>query len=114
VRWITGTVILMGIASSATAGEHYVEIWNPPEARASAPKPTTASKPAKRIHPAPRLAKTKVAHPAAVPTVAARPRPTHVDLRHPAPDVTDIPRQITPEGNVLRVDGRNAHVQVAR
>jgi hypothetical protein len=30
------------------------------------------------------------------------------------PDFSDIPRQITPEGNVLRVDSRNTAAEVMR
>jgi hypothetical protein len=31
-----------------------------------------------------------------------------------APDLTEIPRETTPEGNVLRVDSRNANAEITR
>jgi hypothetical protein len=34
--------------------------------------------------------------------------------RNPAPDMSQIPRQITPEGNILRVDSRRYKVEVSR
>lgn len=50
--------------------------------------------------------------------VAAAPGPkasvAAVGQRPGEPRYEDIPRQITPEGNVLRVDGRRAHVEVER
>jgi hypothetical protein len=50
--------------------------------------------------------------------VAAAPGPrasvATVEHRAHEPRYEDIPRQLTPEGNVLRVDGRHAQVAVER
>ncbi|CAG4889202.1 hypothetical protein [Paraburkholderia saeva] len=102
-------VALLGIASSAYAGERYVEVWNPPEAQSAPAKPgaqkKTGHRPAAR-KPSATIAK-KVTDPAAnsanananANAVAAAP---HVKVRPIDPN-TDIPRKIGPDGHVLRV-----------
>ncbi|WP_206996485.1 hypothetical protein [Trinickia mobilis] len=110
-------VMLLASASVANAGEHYVEVWNPPEARqalhagnhaAPKPKPHRVSAPA-------RAAKAKPSRPATSTAKAAK----HVQAAHAvsvntAPQVRDLPPLLTPEGNVLRVGSQGARPQVTR
>jgi hypothetical protein len=77
---------------------YVLEIWNPPEARGASLHRSTATH-------MPTMHTRAVQH-----IVMTRTR------RMPAktPDLSDIPRQITPEGNVLRVDSRNTTAEVTR
>jgi hypothetical protein len=111
---------LCAFPSAARAGEHYVEIWNPPEARLvkpATPGKSTAGKPALIAHTMPKAATRRVADP------LAKAAPIRQPIRHPVseaarrsvtPSPADIPRIITPEGNVLRVSGGAMGVSVAR
>jgi hypothetical protein len=114
VRFVACGLLLMARASSARAGERYVEMWNPPEARSSTQQNKTASRALKHKRPTSHLVKAKTYSSSATTKLAARPRSTHDRSRHMAPDMSDIPRLITPEGNVLRVDAHDSHVEVAR
>ncbi|MGF6776753.1 hypothetical protein [Paraburkholderia sp. GAS334] len=96
-------VALLGIASSAYAGDRYVEVWNPPEAHTAPAKPGAQKKTSHKTgarKPSQTIAK-KVTDPAAstASAVAAAPR---VKVRPIDPN-TDIPRKIGPDGHVLRV-----------
>ncbi|NIE63052.1 hypothetical protein F3J17_04115 [Burkholderia sp. Ax-1719] len=85
---------------SANASAHYSEVWDPPEARTSAPvkrNPPRAKHPRVKVKPA-----LSSAH---VPSPKAPERPHQFN---------DIPRQLTPEGNVLRVGTGNKHVMLER
>jgi hypothetical protein len=112
---MTGTLLCI-LASTATAGEHYVEIWNPPEARAPGLHAPASGKKAHSHHgakhklppAADRTTTRKVAQPA---------------MREPGPNVPNIPNtqyapgnaapdrdrtpviepQFGPDGNVLQV-----------
>jgi hypothetical protein len=110
-------VLLLTAASVANAGEHYVEVWNPPEARHApragshaAPKPAAVH----RVNAA-RAAHAKPAH-----VVANASKPAkHVHAAHAitvntAPQARDLPPLLTPEGNVLRVDTHGAQPKVTR
>ncbi|MGU7771330.1 hypothetical protein ACV229_14240 [Burkholderia sp. MR1-5-21] len=155
VRLIGCGLLALTFASSGWAAEHYVEVWNPPEARASAPRSPAAhapdaraAAPAKHAATQPKAAtkfhKRRVvqtaqtlktlktgAHrmpaPGATPGGApvarpvAQPAPGRLTVMQPdAQDTprglayTDIPRQYTPDGNVLRVGTRNGPAEVAR
>jgi len=103
----------MAVASSALAHEHYIEVWNPPEARGAtvqrqqhpahkASKRRRVSFAAEQHRSRHRIAVSAPASPAA--TASSQARPTF----------DEIPRQITPEGNVLRVTGGHAQVRIAR
>ncbi len=101
-RMVCGLALCV-LTSSAVAAGHYVELWDPPEARGMTHRVTPA-----RRH----LAHRRVRHPAFarkqhVPeyssNLALRQRAVSDGLRPRVPDITDIPRQLTPEGNVLRV-----------
>ncbi|WP_322088997.1 hypothetical protein [Burkholderia sp. BCC1999] len=162
VRLIGCGLLALTFASTGWAAEHYVEVWNPPEARHPAARtpdartpdartpdarmpaartgadartgksaekhasvtPKTAAKPHKR-----RVAQAVKAgshHPAATatetpaaPRPVAQPAPGRLTVMHPAGadethalNFSNIPRQYTPDGNVLQVGthGRSAEV----
>ncbi|WP_419685438.1 MULTISPECIES: hypothetical protein [Burkholderia] len=148
VRLFGCGLLALTFASTGWAAEHYVEVWNPPEARqpaAHAPAahagadahagksaekhasatPKTAVKAHKR-----RVAQTVKAgshRPAATAVAPAAPRPVaqpapgRLTVMQPAdPDAThtltfsNIPRQYTPDGNVLRVGTHNRSAEVTR
>ncbi|WP_245637147.1 hypothetical protein [Burkholderia singularis] len=119
-------LLLFTFTSSTFAGEHYVEIWNPPEARAgvthhepAAPAAPAAQKPAvKRKRAAPHVVDAHIRRPS-VPTVARiAPKPRGLDgaspRATPAPSSPEIPRLFTPDGNVLRVGARGYRAGVVR
>ncbi|MBN3790432.1 hypothetical protein [Burkholderia sp. Ac-20353] len=157
VRLIGCGLLVLTFASSGWAAEHYVEVWNPPEARtpnahASAPRPPAAARPAEPHAAAPakhavvqpkaaaKLHKRHVvqtaqtlktlktgAHHTPAPDAApaarpvAQPAPGRLTVMQPDAQDTphglaynDIPRQYTPDGNVLRVGTRNGPARVAR
>jgi hypothetical protein len=107
-RLLGAGVLLLTIASTVTAGERYVEIWNPPEARIGsagiaagkcAPKAHSAASSRRN---ATKVLPRRVADP--MPRSAPPKRTPIVTAKKPAaPPSLDIPRLITPEGNVLRV-----------
>ncbi|MBR8237135.1 hypothetical protein K6W26_24425 [Burkholderia sp. AU42008] len=145
VRLFGCGLLALTFASTGWAAEHYVEVWNPPEARQPAAR-TPAARPGADA----RTGKRAEKHASATPKAAAKPpkrrvaqavkagsnRPAATDtpaaprpVAHPAPgrltvmqpaapDATraltfsDIPRQYTPDGNVLQVgtQGRSAEV----
>ncbi|VVD30848.1 conserved exported protein of unknown function (plasmid) [Paraburkholderia dioscoreae] len=108
-------LLFVACASHAFAGERYIEIWNPPEARggllqgAGVPKSLTHKR---RV---PHLLKTR-AHrtPTTATRLAVKAGAAGAGTRRVTPDVSEIPRLITPEGNVLRVDARDSYVEVVR
>ncbi|QBR00532.1 hypothetical protein [Paraburkholderia pallida] len=121
---LTGTLLCV-LASSALAGEHYTEVWNPPEARVPAARTQDAhpATPGKKTHAhhgtkhklttAGRLDARKVAEPsvrasaATVPMLPAVPNGaghSSAGSAKPSRDRTPyIPPQIGPDGNVLQV-----------
>lgn len=115
LRFLGAGSILLAVASAASAGERYIEVWNPPEARATSTHAAPLHKPLSRRRPvrqAVRFRARQIVAP--VPKLVAKRSRPEGELRAPEPDVTDIPRQITPEGNILRVDSRQAGVGVWR
>lgn len=124
-------LLLLAFTSLTFAGERYVEIWNPPEARAgatggsrrdpSARKPSAAAG-AKHKRVAPRVVEARMHHPPTAVKIAPKPRAIEDDAPRatPAPaspsfpDTPDIPRLFTPDGNVLRVGTRGYHADVSR
>jgi hypothetical protein len=108
-------LLFLVCTSSAFAGERYIEIWNPPEARGGLHRGTGAPNSPKRRQHVPHLVKTRAHRVPAVVTKTDAKQPSSGEAtRTFAPDVFSIPRQITPEGNILRVDARNAPVEVSR
>nr|WP_251031558.1 hypothetical protein [Paraburkholderia strydomiana] len=94
----------------------YSEVWNPPEARATAPHTASAlHKLAVRRHVALHAKKVYPRHTSApasklVATQGKVPRTLPKD----EPDMSEIPRQVTPEGNVLRVGGHALSAHIVR
>jgi hypothetical protein len=114
VRVFGCVLLLLGFTSSAFATQEYKEIWNPPEARgASLKHSATAHKPAKHIGGVQHIAKER-AHRMPTPKLAMKQSNAPAGAMAKAPDFYDIPRQITSEGNVLRVDSRNTTAEVTR
>jgi hypothetical protein len=138
MRAIKLGLLALVIASPAFGGEHYIEVWNPPEARGGNPSAhaalLAARKAEKARHRRASLHVARDAHdaahrshavasasaaaaPSASASAPASPRASvaTTERRTPSePSFNDIPRQITPEGNVLRVDGRGARADVER
>ncbi|AOI66809.1 hypothetical protein WS51_25240 [Burkholderia territorii] len=164
VRLFGCGLLALSFASTGWAAEHYVEVWNPPEARspaahAQARTPdartpdarTPAARPGADVHAggktvekhasvqpkaAVKLHKRRVAQavktaprrPAAAtvdapaaPRPVTQPAPGRLTVMQPAlPDTPhaltfpDIPRQYTPDGNVLRVGTRSPSAEVTR
>jgi hypothetical protein len=97
VRTLALTTLLFGAASVAHA-ETYIEIWNPPEARAHPPVPRGG-----RSHAGasvPRLAKRVTA-----PTLPGESASTSAQVlkKHGVPAAPMLPRKIGPDGRVLQV-----------
>lgn len=108
---IFGALLTMS-ATTAYAGQHYVEVWNPPEARVTRPSNTAREhNPAKKRPQSLKLA-PYAKHRAVMKSVAA-PLPA-VAPEDRVPTFNDIPRKRTPEGNVLRVNDRLTAVRVQR
>lgn len=115
MRAITLSAMLVSLASTAFAAEHYSEVWNPPETRVTAPAPAA---PAHRHAGAPKAAKPKLSANGAtkpatrrvadpVPKMSAGKQPTAAPQdKEAAPPSLDIPRMIGPDGNVLRVNSK--------
>ncbi|KVC64735.1 hypothetical protein [Burkholderia stagnalis] len=152
VRLIGCGLLALAFTTPGMAADHYVEVWNPPEARTAAPRPPAAhapdahaAAPAKHAaaqqkaavkphkhHVAPTTQTLKTgAHRMPAPGAASAATPAARPVAQPAsgrltvmqPDApdsphglafTDIPRQYTPDGNVLRVGTRNGPAKVTR
>ncbi|KWN23661.1 hypothetical protein WT83_03860 [Burkholderia territorii] len=164
VRLFGCGLLALSFASTGWAAEHYVEVWNPPEARSPAAHApartpdartpdarTPAARPGADVHAggktvekhasvqpkaAAKLHKRRVAQavktaprrPAAAtvdapaaPRPVTQPAPGRLTVMQPAlPDTPhaltfpDIPRQYTPDGNVLRVGTRSRSAEVTR
>lgn len=115
IRLLGVGAMLLTVASTGVAGEHYVEIWNPPEAQLMHPpvggKPRSDKTTAHSHHPSKAIPR-RVADPVAKTSPSAR---AGANLKKPVtPRPMDIPRIVTPEGNVLRVSDRNTSVLVIR
>jgi hypothetical protein len=112
-----GLALLMAtLAPTAFAVGTYSEVWNPPEARGTMPKHVKATRKTashRRLIP-----HTLRVHARRVPTTSSKlvAKQHNMPQAVPAtePDISDIPRQITPEGNVLRVTGHRAEAEVTR
>lgn len=107
-------LMLLAGASIAHAGEHYREVWNPPEARHTVHAPYIGHhKPTAHRLSAKRSTKTKLSRVATcVPTPTKREhvgRAAHVSA---GPHVTNLPPLLAPAGNALRVDSHGARPEV--
>lgn len=116
LRVLGVSAALFVLGSAARASEHYVEIWNPPEARLAkptAPGKSHAGKTALIAHNMAKASPHKVADPLAKATPVKH-AGSDLARKSAAPSAGDLPRIITPEGNVLRVSGGTMPVSVAR
>ncbi|KVH40600.1 hypothetical protein WT01_06310 [Burkholderia cepacia] len=148
-RLIGCGLLALTFASTSWAAEHYVEVWNPPEARQPAARtpaahtgadaragksvekhanaaPKAAAKPHKRrvaqaVKAGSHRPPATAAETPAAPRPVAQPAPGRLTVMQPAaPDAqhalnySDIPRQYTPDGNVLRVGTHNRSAEVTR
>ncbi|WP_175926428.1 hypothetical protein [Burkholderia cepacia] len=149
VRLFGCGLLALTFASTGWAAEHYVEVWNPPEARQPAARtpaahtgadaragksvekhanatPKAAVKPHKRrvaqaVKAGSHRPPATAAETPAAPRPVAQPAPGRLTVMQPAaPDAqhalnySDIPRQYTPDGNVLRVGTHNRSAEVSR
>jgi len=160
VRLFGCGLLALSFASTGWAAEHYVEVWNPPEARLPAARtpearmpearmpaartgadahagsktaekhasvqPKAAVKPHKRrvaqvVKAAPHRPPAATVDAPAAPRPVAQPAPGRLTVMQPAvPDTphalgyADIPRQYTPDGNVLRVGASRRSAEVTR
>jgi hypothetical protein len=95
---------------------YVLEIWNPPEARgASLHRSTATHMPTMHTRAVQHIVMTRTRRmPAPAPKLAMKEHNARMGATAKTPDLSDIPRQITPEGNVLRVDSRNTTAEVTR
>jgi hypothetical protein len=116
VKRIALALLTAALAPAASAEGGYTEVWNPPEARATAPHGVRAAhKLAVHGHVVPHAVKVHARRaPTLAPGLMAKQSKMHKTLPTGEPDMSEIPRQTTPEGNVLRVTGRGASAEVAR
>ncbi|WP_322023157.1 hypothetical protein [Burkholderia sp. BCC1977] len=159
VRLFGCGLLALTFASTGWAAEHYVEVWNPPEARTPAARtpdartpdarmpaartgadahagksaekhasvqPKAAVKPHKRrvvqtVKAAPHRPPAATVDAPAAPHPVAQPAPGRLTVMQPAePDTprtlgfSNIPRQYTPDGNVLRVGTSRRSAEVTR
>ncbi|MGT2476525.1 hypothetical protein [Paraburkholderia terrae] len=114
------SLLAMTFAGPALASGHYVlEVWNPPEARGAAAvhtkKAMSAHKSVKWRHVSLYAAASHTRHkPGAAISGQSPAHATTMLAASAAPPFDDIPRQIAPEGNVLRVSGGQERVDVER
>lgn len=115
-RLLRAGAMLLTFASSVMAGERYIEVSNPPEARGAARQAAplrTISMRSMSRHASPRPGRF---HPrqsaAALPKLASKHGQGVDRPRLTQPDVADIPWQITPEGHILRVGTGEARAQI--
>ncbi|MET3817902.1 hypothetical protein ACVK00_002668 [Burkholderia sp. PvR073] len=144
VRLFGCGLLALTFASTGWAAEHYVEVWNPPEARQPAARtptlhaggkavekhasvqPKAAVKPhnrrvAQAVKAAPHRPPAATVDAPVAPRPVAQPAPGRLTVMQPvAPDTphalnfSHIPRQYTPDGNVLRVGTNDRSAKVTR
>lgn len=98
-------------STAAVGGEHYVEVWNPPEARGQRPAvPVHVRKSPKKRHVSMKTLPSAAKHSVGkVPAHGQSATARRIDM---PPTFDDIPRRITPEGNILRVSHGSASAQM--
>ncbi|WP_207634651.1 hypothetical protein [Paraburkholderia hospita] len=101
-------LLFLMTGSPALAGAHYVEVWNPPEAHGNFGAAQPAHKIKERQPVSVRPVQRRLHHRVAAVAPVQNASIATVERRAHEPRYQDIPRKMTPEGNVLRVDGRNA------
>jgi hypothetical protein len=116
LRFLSAGAVLLAVASTATAGEHYAEVWNPPEARIGQPAGKGKLKMGKTAllpHGMGKVATRRIADPLAKAS-AGKPAASDGARKARSPRFIDIPRILTPEGNVLQVGTGHTSVYVLR
>lgn len=108
MRIILTGAVLCAFASTAFAAEHYVEVWNPPEARIGGTHPTTSGKKAhskktakRRSMLADHVTPRKVAEPALRESAPIAAPSVPATNRHPL-----IAPKIGPDGHIMQVSYR--------
>ncbi|MGF6760659.1 hypothetical protein P3T24_000971 [Paraburkholderia sp. GAS33] len=119
VLLVVATTVAAAAPSTAAAGAHYVEVWNPPEARIASPVAAAKSrvKPGKTALLARSMGKAAAPHRIADRlSKASTTRRLGIDAakKTTSPRFIDIPRILTPEGNVLQVSTGRMAVSVVR
>ncbi|MGF6773950.1 hypothetical protein P3T18_006464 [Paraburkholderia sp. GAS199] len=109
-------LMIAALSPVAFAAGSYTEVWNPPEARAAAPRrPGNLHRLATHRHASAHTVKFHARRaPASAPKLMVKQNRMQDAAPSTEPDMSDIPRQITPEGNVLRVTTHGATAQVTR
>jgi len=107
-------LLLLAVAFPTFAGAHYVEVWNPPEARGDMRQAQPPRKAPRHRHATVHFASGQLHHRIAAAAPDLRASVATAEQRARTPRYEDIPRQITPEGNVLRVDGHRGQAEVQR
>lgn len=105
-------LLFLMMGSPALAGAHYVEVWNPLEAHGNIGLAQPVHKIPKRQSVSVRPVQRRLHHRVAAVAPVQSASIATVERRAHEPRYQDIPRKMTPEGNVLRVDGRNARAEV--
>jgi len=116
LRFLSAGAVLLAVTSTAAAGQHYVEVWNPPEARVGQPAAKCKPKVGKTAllpRGAGKVATRRVADPLAK-AAAGKHAGGDNARKATSPRFIDIPRILTPEGNVLQVGTGHASVYVVR
>ncbi|TDN59119.1 hypothetical protein [Paraburkholderia sp. BL10I2N1] len=107
-------LFFLALASPALASARYVEVWNPPEARGEVQPLQPVGKAPRHRRASVHIARGQLPHRIAAAAPGPKASVAAVGHRARAPRYEDIPRQVTPEGNVLRVDGHRAQARVER
>lgn len=109
-------LVILALTPTAFASRSYIEVWNPPEARVTAPRRVTSLHTHDiHRHVGPHTLKVHAPRvPVSAVKLAAKQRSVQKNDPAAEPHMREIPRQITPEGNVLRVGTRGSSVKVAR
>jgi len=116
VKRIGLALLTATLAPAAFATGGYSEMWNPPETRATAPhRVNAAHKPTVHRHAVPHAVKVHARRMStSAPNLVAKQSHMQKTVPTAEPDMSGIPRQITPEGSVLRVTTQGASAQVVR
>jgi type II secretory pathway component PulM len=117
LRFLSAGAVLLAVASTATAAGRYVEVWNPPEARIGHPAgkgKVKTGRAALLAHGTSKIGTRRVAAPLAKAPTAEKHAVVDAARKAPNPRSIDIPRILTPEGNVLQVGTGQMSARVVR
>jgi hypothetical protein len=118
VLLVVAATVAAAAPSTAAASAHYVEVWNPPEARIAqaAAAAKSRARPGKTALLARSMGKAAPRRIADRLPKASTTRHVGIDAakKTTTPRFIDIPRILTPEGNVLQVSTGRMAVSVVR